>query len=393
MFGVLGRSRDYRRFWAGSLIANLGLWMQTIALGWLVFDLTGKSGWLGAVTFVGNAPMLVLGLLGGAIADRMSRRAIMIVSLLVLAASALALAALAALDQVTIWRVIAIAVATGTANAIYTPAMQSSIPSLVAESDLLEAVSLNSVQFNVARAAGPALGGLLYGVVGAAGCFAANASGFLLLAAIVSRLRLPARPAVVQPLGRAMRDGLGYVRRHAVIGRAILLAAVMSLFGFPYVIMLPALASNVLHLDATGLGWLMAALGAGAAFGGLLLFFAGHGRDLRLMTALGSIAFGLCVLAFEVMRTTAGLTTLLFVLGALQTVTISAMTTTIQLHVHDTMRGRVMSMLTVVFFGFATFGGVVVGIIGDWVGVPRTLAAGGVVTTLAAIGLALRDRA
>jgi predicted MFS family arabinose efflux permease len=392
VFGALRRSRDYRLFWAGSLIANLGLWIQTIALGWLVYALTRKASWLGTVSFVGNAPTFVLGLLGGAIADRMSRRAIMIVSLLVLASSALALSAMAAFDNITIWRVIAVAIVTGTATAVYTPAMHSSVPSLVEERDLLDAITLNSVQFNLARAVGPALAGLLYGAIGPAGCFGVNASGFLVLAVVIAQLRLPPRPAVIaQPLARALREGLGYVRRHAVIGPAIFLAAVMSLFGFPYIIMMPALASNVLGLDATGLGWLMAAVGAGAVVGGLALSLAGQrGRSPRV-TAVGSIAFGLCLLAFDRVRTPESMATLLFALGALQTITIASLTTTIQLHVHDGMRGRVMSMITVIFFGFATLGGVIAGTIGDRIGVPRALAGGGAVTALAAVILSRRS--
>jgi len=394
VFGALRRSRDYRLFWAGSLIANLGLWIQTIALGWLVFALTQKASWLGTVSFVGNAPTFVLGLLGGAIADRMSRRAIMIVSLLVLASTALALSTLAALDRITIWRVIAIAIVTGTATAVYTPAMHSSVPSLVEERDLLDAITLNSVQFNLARAVGPALAGLLYGAIGPAACFGVNASGFLLLAGVISRLRLPPRPAVMQPpMAHALREGIGYVRRHGVIGPSIVLAAVMSLFGFPYIIMMPALASGVLGLDATGLGWLMAAVGAGAVAGGLTLSLAGRfGRSPRV-TAIGSVAFGLSLLAFDRVRTPPSTVALLLVLGALQTITIASLTTTIQVHVHDGMRGRVMSMLTVIFFGFTTLGGVIAGTIGDRVGVPRALAAGGAVTALAAIVLARRRAA
>jgi MFS family permease len=377
VFGALRRSREYRRFWTGSLIANLGLWIQTIALGWLVYALTRKASWLGTVSFVGNAPMFVLGLLGGAFADRMSRRTIMIVSLLVLAASALALAMLAATGQVTIWRVIAIAIMTGTATALYTPAMHSSIPSLVDERDLLDAVTLNSVQFNLARAVGPAVAGLLYGAIGPAGCFAVNASGFLVLAGVIARLRLPPQPAMVQPpMARALREGMGYVRRHPVIAPAIFLAAVMSLFGFPYIIMMPALARDVLGLDATGLGWLMAAVGVGAVVGGLALSLSGTMGRSPWVTSGGSVAFGLCLLAF--------------LLGALQTITIASMTTTIQLHVHDGMRGRVMSILTVIFFGLATLGGVIAGAIGDHIGVPQALAAGGLVTAVAAALLARR---
>ena len=391
MLGALRRSRDYRLFWAGSLLANLGLWIQTIALGWLIFDLTRKASWLGAVSFVGNAPTFVLGLLGGAIADRASRRAIMIVALLALASSATALATMAAFGLVTIWRVIALAVMTGTANAVYTPAMHSSIPSLVQEDDLLEAISLNSVQFNLARAVGPALAGLLYGGIGPAGCFAINASGFLTLAFIVGRLHLPPRPVVAQPsLAHALREGMGYVRRHRVIGPAMLLAAVMSLFGFPYIIMMPALARDVLGLDATGLGWLMAAVGAGAVVGGLALALAGPLGHSPRVVPVGSVLFGLCAVGFAYVRTPTTMVGLLFALGVLQTITIASMTTIIQASVHDGMRGRVMSMLTVIFFGFATLGGVIAGTIGDHVGVPRVLAAGGLVTAIAAALLARR---
>jgi len=155
--------------------------------------------------------------------------------------------------------------------------------------------------------------------------------------------------------------------------------------------MMPALASNVLGLDATGLGWLMAAVGAGAVAGGLALSLVGQlGRSPRV-TAVGSIAFGLCLLAFDRVRTPASMATLLFGLGALQTITIASLTTNIQLHVHDGMRGRVMSMITVIFFGFATLGGVIAGTIGDRIGVPRALAGGGVVTALAAVILSRRS--
>jgi MFS family permease len=394
VFGALRRSRDYRLFWIGSLIANLGLWIQTISLGWLVFALTRKASWLGTVSFVGNAPTFLLGLIGGAIADRASRRAIMIVSLLVLASSALALSSLAAFNHITIWRVIAIAVVTGTATAVYTPAMNSSVPSLVEQRDLLDAITLNSVQFNLARAVGPALAGLLYGAVGPAGCFGVNATGFLVLAIVISRLHLPRGPAVLHPpLAHALREGIGYVRRHPAIGPAMFLAAVMSLFGFPYIIMMPALASDVLGLDATGLGWLMAAVGAGAVAGGLGLSLSGEIGRSPSVTSIGSIAFGLCVLGFDRVRTPYSMAALLFLLGAFQTITIASLTTTIQLHVHDGMRGRVMSMLTVIFFGFATLGGVIAGTVGDRIGVPRALAVGGAITALAAVILARRRAA
>src|SRR5262249_40175338 len=242
-----------------------------------------------------------------------------------------------------------------------------------------DAITLNSVQFNLARAVGPALAGLLYGAIGPAGCFGVNASGFLVLAVVISRLHLPSAPAAVwqPPLAHALREGVGYVRRHPAIGPAMFLAAVMSLFGFPYIIMMPALASDVLGLDATGLGWLMAAVGAGAVTGGVALSVSGERGRSPSVTTVGSIVFGLAVLGFDRVRTPYSMATLLFVLGALQTITIASLTTIIQLHVHDGMRGRVMSMLTVIFFGFATLGGVIAGTVGDRIAVPRARAVAG----------------
>ena len=256
------RSRDYFLFWSGSFIANLGVWMQQIALGWLVYDLTRRASLLGTVSFCGNAPILFLGLVGGAIADRASRRTIMLGTLGVIAATALTLAVLTASGHIAVWHIIAISMVAGTASALFAPAMQAVIPSLVEPGELLNAISLNSVQFNLARTIGPALAGFAYGTIGPQGCFALNAAGFLVMILMLARVRLPRRPpGAPPPVGRALRDGLGYARRHPVIAPSLVLVAVMSVFGFPYIILLPALARDTLHLDATGLGYLMAAVG------------------------------------------------------------------------------------------------------------------------------------
>jgi MFS family permease len=381
------RSRDYRRFWLGSLVSSLGLWIQTIALGWLVYDLTHAAAWLGIVSFCGNAPTLFLGLVGGAIADRASRRLIMAASVVLLAAGSLVLALLTHLGHLTLWHVIAVSMVTGVATALYTPAMHSVVPALVAPEHLLNAISLNSVQFNLARAVGPALAGLLYAPIGPAGCFALNACGFLGMALVVARLRIPTRPAEAPPpILRALAEGLRYVRRHTVIGPAIFLAAVMSLFGFPYIILLPAVAHG-LGLDARGLGWLTACVGAGAVAGGLTMSSLAGGGGPRLAVR-GAVGFGVALSAFAVVESVPATMLLLLALGALQTLSIAALTTTIQTVVHDGMRGRVMSMVMVIFFGLSTFGGLVAGVIGDRLSVPWALASGGVVTAAVAVVLA-----
>ena len=172
------RSRDYFLFWSGSFIANLGVWMQQIALGWLVYDLTRRASLLGTVSFCGNAPILFLGLVGGAIADRASRRTIMLGTLGVIAATALTLAVLTASGHIAVWHIIAISMVAGTASALFAPAMQAVIPSLVEPGELLNAISLNSVQFNLARTIGPALAGLAYGASGPPGRVRPQGGGF-----------------------------------------------------------------------------------------------------------------------------------------------------------------------------------------------------------------------
>jgi MFS family permease len=390
------RSRDYRRFWAGSFVANLGLWIHQIALGWLVYDLTHRAAWLGAVSFCGNLPTLLLGLVGGAIADRASRRVVMTASLLVLASGAFTLAALTAAGALDLRHVLVVAVVTGAASAVYMPAMHSVVPSLVEAEDLMSAISLNSVQFNLARALGPAVAGALYGVVGPAGCFALNGSGFLILVMVLSTIHLPGRPAgVALPIGRALREGVRYAAGDERIGTAILLAGAMSLFGFPYLILLPALAKDTLGLGASGLGFLMASMGGGAVAGGLVASMAGERVRRPVVAPRGAVVFGLTLLLFGGIATPLGVGVLLAALGALQTVTIASLTTTVQATVHDGMRGRVMSMLTVIFFGFTTLGGLIAGLIADRIGVPATLAAGGAVTATAAtaLGIIRRDPA
>jgi MFS family permease len=375
------RWRDYRLFWSGSFVANLGLWMQQIALGWLIYDMTRSASLLGAISFCGSLPVLTLGLLGGAIADRASRRFVMVGTLTVIACTALVLSLLTAIGHLAIWHIVAISMVAGAASALFGPSAQAVIPSLVGDGELLNAISLNSVQFNLARTIGPALAGLAYGSIGPAGCFALNAAGFLVMVLMIARIRLPRAPHVTAPpVIRALRDAIGYAGRHAVIGPALFLATVMSIFGFPYIILLPALARDTLGLDASGLGYLMASVGAGAVVGGLGLSAAGDVSRKEVVAVSCAIGFGILLGAFALVRTAARMSPLLFAMGALQTICVSSINTTIQLRVHDGMRGRVMSMMTVILFGLVTAGALLMGFAGDRIGVPIVLAAAGVLS-------------
>ncbi|HUE39587.1 MAG TPA: MFS transporter, partial [Candidatus Binatia bacterium] len=232
------RSRNYTLFWTGSFVSNVGTWMQTVALGWLIYEMTGSASWLGTVSFAANAPMLVLGLVGGAVADRYDRRRLLVSTQGAAGIAALVLAVLTARGSLQIWQVMAIALASGIALSFYTPVAQAIIPAMVPSEALLDAVSLNSVQFNLARIAGPVAAGFAYGRIGPSGCFLLNGISFLLLAVALSRLRLPPRlPAATESIGRQLIAGLRYARSDPLIVAMLAFAAVMSLFGFPYIIL------------------------------------------------------------------------------------------------------------------------------------------------------------
>jgi MFS family permease len=190
MFSAL-RSRNYALFWVGSFVSNVGTW--TVALGWLIYEMTGSASWLGTVSFAANAPTLFAGLVGGAVADRADRKLLLVGTQSVAAAAAFMLALLTLRGSLEIWQVIAIALGSGIALSFYTPAVHATIPSLVPAEDLLNAVSLNSVQFNLARIVGPVAAGFAYSGIGAPGCFCLNGLSFLVLAVSLARLRLPPR--------------------------------------------------------------------------------------------------------------------------------------------------------------------------------------------------------
>src|SRR5690242_9790490 len=351
--------------------------------------MTQRASLLGTVQFAGNVPILVLGLVGGAVADRASRRAIMLVSLSVIAATALALAVLTATGHIAVWQIIAITMVAGAANALFAPATQAVIPSIVEHGELLNAISLNSVQFNVARTVGPALAGLAYGLIGAAGCFTANAVGMVVMVAMIARVRMPRRAsgAAPPPVLRALREAVRYARTEPVIATGLLLAGVMSLFGFPYIIMLPAVARDTLGLDSSGYGYLLGSVGAGAVAGGLGLAAVRDPPRKDLLAAWTAIAFGLTLASFSVVRSAHAFRLVLFTMGVLQTICVASINTTIQLAVHDGMRGRVMSMMTVILFGVTNAGAVPMGLVGDRIGVPNALACGGAVVVVVALGV------
>jgi len=372
------RSRNYALFWSGSFVSNVGTWMQTVALGWLIYEMTGSASWLGTVSFAANAPTLFVGLVGGAVADRADRRTVLVGTQIIAGMAGFLLAALTARGSVAIWQIIAIAVASGTALSFYTPVVHATIPSIVPSEDLLNAVSMNSVQFNLARILGPVVAGFAYSGIGAAGCFFLNGASFFVLAIALARLRLPPRvPTTAGPLGQQLVEGLRYARSEPLILTMLGFAAAVSLFAFPYIILMPAVARDGLGLGPDGLGVLMGAVGLGAVVGGLALAaFGDVARKALLAVAAGSV-LAILLIAFSLATTLRAAVPILFLLGLVQVGCVASLNTTLQVKVTEAMRGRVMSMLSFALFGLSTLGSVLLGAIGDRLGVAAALRLGG----------------
>lgn len=388
------RSRNYALFWTGSFVSNVGTWMQTVALGWLIYDMTGAASWLGTVSFAGNAPALFVGLIGGAVADRADRRLVLVGTQVAAAASALLLGALTARGALEVWQVITIALVAGSVQSLYTPVVQATIPSLVPIEALMSAVSLNSVQFNLARILGPLAAGFAYAAIGAAGCFFLNGVSFAVLALALSRLDLPRRmPAARGSIGRQLVDGLRYAHAQPLISTLLGFAALVSFMGFPYIILMPAVARDALHLGPAGLGFMMGYVGFGAVAGGLALATLGEIRRKALLAVGAGAVLAATLVGFSRATTLQGAAPFLVLMGFTQVGCAASLNATLQLTVTEEMRGRVMSLLGFAYFGLSTLGSVAFGAIGDRIGVAAALRLGGIGILLVTGLLLVRSRA
>lgn len=388
------RSRNFALLWTGSFVANVGIWMQSVAMGWLIYDLTKSASWLGRVGFAASAPTLLLGLLGGAIIEHADRKRMLCTCSLVFTLCGLALAAITVTGVVEIWMIILISLVSGASTAFFMPVFQALLPATVPPENLMTAISLNSISFNIARIVGPVIGGLVMTSFGVGWCFAMNGLGFLVMFAAALALDMPSRKLATQArIGHALLAGLDYARRHPVIRSLLVLCITMSLFGFPYIVLMPAVARDVLHLDADGFTLLFSSVGAGAVVGGLTLAYAGDVRRKGLLVVCCSAAFGSLLLVLSNVQTFAAAAGILALAGFAMITCIASLNTLIQVTVADEMRARVMSMMTVSLFGLPTLGAWILGSLGDRIGITHALSLGGgvVVVVAIAIGLASPD--
>ncbi|MEV5171665.1 MFS transporter [Streptomyces flaveolus] len=390
MFSSL-KIRNYRLFFIGQVVSNTGTWMQRIAQDWLVLGLTGSSAAVGITTALQFLPMLLFGLYGGVLVDRLPKRPALLVTQTAMAVTGLALAALTLSGHVQVWHVYVAAFAVGLATVVDNPARQSFVSEMVGPEQLQNAVSLNSANFQSARLVGPAVAGLMITGVGTGWAFLANGLSFA--APIAGLLLMRARELHVverAPRGKGqLREGLRYVAKRPELIWPIVLVGFIGTFGFNFPVWLSAYADDVFHAGAGAYSLFNTLMAVGSLVGALLAARRGTAR-LRVLIA-AALAFGTLETVAAVAPSYWLFALLMVPIGVFGlTVNVTA-NTAVQMGTDPAMRGRVMALFMMVFMGGTPLGAPVVGWITDTYGARVGFAAGGVVSAVAAgaIGLVL----
>jgi MFS family permease len=355
--------RDFRLFFAGQLVSLVGTWMQSVAQSWLVLELTNSPFRLGLIGTLQFAPVLFLSFVAGAMADRLPKRRLLVATQSVMCVQALVLAALVYRGHVQYWHVVVMAAVYGVANTVDMPTRQAFIVEMVGRESLRSAIALNSAMFNGARVIGPALAGLVIARWGTALAFFANGVSFLAVIAALLALRAAGLPRPAS--GRAMRqeitEGVRYALRTPRIALVMSLVMAVSTFFFNYNTLVPLLARDILHQDAHGFGLLMTSVGCGAVAGAIVLASLGADRPPTNVLVTAALMLGLATMVMASVNSFGLAVALLAVMGFCGMLFMTGANTTVQLSVPDDLRGRVMSLHTLMFAGMTPFGAFLVG--------------------------------
>lgn len=380
--------RNYRIFFFGQCISLIGTWLQSTAEGWLVYDLSGSSVALGFIRFVNMLPFGLLALYGGIVADRHSKRTILVWTQSVSMLLALVLAGLVYGQWIEVWHVATLAALLGVANAFDVPARQSFVVELVGKEDLINGIALNSSMFNLARVIGPAVAGLLIGAVGMAGCFLLNAISYIAVIVGYGWLRLPEHSVQTERSGfrHAIGEALIFVAGNGPLRAIMILVTTFSVFGASFAVLMPVFAKDVLQGDAQSFGLMMASNGFGALLGGVALASVGQRFHRKLLLYVG--LFGTCLFigVFAWSRIFWLSCGLLALAGFFMIFFLATANTATQLRAPDHLRGRIMGVYSLSFLGMSSVGSLLAGALARWIGAPGTLTVGVSICTV--VGLA-----
>jgi MFS family permease len=363
------RYRDFRLFWIGQLVSLSGTWMQSVAQGWLVYSLTKSPFYLGMVAAVGSLPILLFTLAGGIVADRFKKRNLLLMTQASSIVPALLLGVLTEFHLIAVWQVALLAALLGTINAFDIPARQSFLVDLVGKSSLTNAIALNSAAFHGARMVGPVIAGMAIAYIGLPACFYLNAFSFLAVIVALSKIRIMGDiHGSSKGFVKDFTEGIQYMRSRPEVFRTIILIAFFSLFGMPFITLLPAFADQVFRAGAKGFGFLVGATGAGALSAALMLAFKGDITEKGKFMSVAALLFPASLLVFSLSSNFYLALAALAVIGWSLVSFLAIANSFIQLSVPDNLRGRAMSVYTLVFLGTAPIGNSLIGTFADAVG-------------------------
>lgn len=380
---------NYRRYISGQALSLVGTWMQMTAQSWLVVELTHSATKLGLIAAFQTIPVLLLGPYGGVVADRVDKRKMMIGLQAAMGLQALALGLLTLTGAVRYWEIAALAVVLGLNNAFENPSRQSFMLELVGPEHLRNAVSLNSTAVNLARMVGPAIAGVLIGVLGESVCFLINAASFIAVVSSLIRLDPTAlKPVPPSPRARGqLREGLRYIFHTSDLIVPLAMMALVGCLAYEFQVSLPYLASKGLHVGSSGYGFMTSAMAVGSVVGGLLV--ASRGRTGVRPLVLSGTAFGFVLVLAALAPSLVTVLLALVLVGGVSIMFMSMGNATMQLGAAPDMRGRVMSLWFVAFQGSTPIGGPIVGAVMAAFGARAGLGLGAVATFAAAAGGAL----
>src|SRR6266699_1632700 len=367
------KDKNFAPFLFGSFLSSIGFWVQSVGQSWQVLQLTNSAFLLGLVGFAALFPNIVLSLFGGVIADRVNRRPLLIGTQIIFLSTATLLGILTTLHIITVWQIILMALINGTFNTVGIPAWQAFIGDLLELEQLKQGIALNSMQFNLSRVIGPALGGFSIGVFGIAGSYYLNAISYVavIIPLILIHPRHRERTSRQQGMWQDLREGLSFARKRPSLRVILLLQFIIAFLVFPYIVLLPIFARDIFHIGAPGLGVLNQHLKRGKFL-------------LVLLCVLG----GLASLAFALINVLNVAILLLIALGACTVMSMTSTNTALQLLTPEHMRGRVLSLWVMTALGLAPFGNLLAGWVAQSIGAPSTLAIGGILCACGALLIA-----
>ena len=377
--------RDFRLMWVGACTSSVGTWMQIVAQGWLIYKLSHSAFLLALDQFLGGIPIFLLSLLGGVVADRVERRRILLASQYIQLASAGTLTLLVATGTVHVWHILSLSLVSGFAQAFGGPAYSALIPTLVDREDMPNAIALNSIQFNLAIAIGPALGGMTLARLGEAWCFGLNTISFIApiiaLTMITSRF-LPQKTN--DSMLSSFKQGIRFVKRQGSMEALILLAFCMTAFSMPLRTFFPVFVKDIFHRGPETFGWLSSFMGVGSIAGSLVIASLGNFRHKGRVAVSMMICLGVAITAFAISRALLLSYVIVLLVGFTMMTVFATVTSLVQLITTDEMRGRVMSVYNAAFRGGMPMGNLVSGWLVPPFTAPQVLAVNGLLLVLLA---------